>query len=221
MSENQSPKSTAAIVLELKERFGPPPVLSTESLEAYYGIMAELVDCFQPKDMVQKMLDVDLTNCTWEIKRYTRHKSLTIDRKYRQCLEYQAQRVKRLAERKNGIARDESAIEPENLAMQMFELEDDIQVALNEWREILRRTPKELDHAHALEAAIDYHERLDALLRRSMMQRDDVLEALERYENGRNLRRVSANIIDGECTPIDDQPAQTPAPVPDSLEPTQ
>ena len=107
MSQELQTESTTTDLAELKKLFGPPPVLSTESADTYYAIMAAFVKCFKPEDFMVQMFMKDLTDSTWDAMRYTRHKTLTMERKYRQGLEHQAARAKEAAERKRLAARSE------------------------------------------------------------------------------------------------------------------
>jgi hypothetical protein len=69
-------KSTQAQIAKIKQLFGPPPVLSTESEKEYDEILAAFVDDYRPQDMLELSLIRHLTNFTWEAMRYTRYKTL-------------------------------------------------------------------------------------------------------------------------------------------------
>ena len=75
--------------LTSKMLFGSPPVLNTESEEAYYAIMTKFLECFAPEDFMMQIFVKDLTNYTWDIKRIQRHMTLTIERRYHRYLEFQ------------------------------------------------------------------------------------------------------------------------------------
>jgi hypothetical protein len=179
MTQASQEKRVAANLLklaEIKELCGPPPVLSTESAEIYYKMMLRFIGCFLPGDFMEQMFIKDLTDSTWEMNRYIRHKPMQMERKFNQLLEYRAQRTRAAAQ--NTLA----GAKPEEVEA------------------ILRQSPTELDHADALERGIDYAERLDKLLNAATARRDDVLEQLDRYRDGlgRYLRAVSDEIIDGD-----------------------
>src|SRR5262245_43315705 len=99
-------KSTEAVLTEITELFGPPPVLSTEDIEAYNKIMAEFIELFRPTDTLEQSFIKDLTDATWEMRRYRRHKDLAIQRRFQQRLAYQAQRAKLLAQRETSRAQE-------------------------------------------------------------------------------------------------------------------
>src|SRR5262249_42939149 len=63
--------------------------------------------------------------------------------------------------------------------------------------EVLERTPDELDHAKALEAKMDYYERLDVVLCRAIGRRDNALNQFKEHRDfGRQLRRLSDEIAE-------------------------
>ena len=69
---------------KLKELFGPPPVLSSEDPKAYDAMLARIIKSLKASDFIEQMLSKDLTDVTWELKRYSRHKALVIERQYRE-----------------------------------------------------------------------------------------------------------------------------------------
>src|SRR5437868_3242757 len=95
-------KSTATLLTELSDLFGPPPVLSTENAKAYDEILARLMQCFAPQDFMEQSLIKQLADWTWEMMRYTRHKTLSIERKFRQRLEFIAKRAKDTAQNRDA-----------------------------------------------------------------------------------------------------------------------
>src|SRR5262245_65154403 len=70
--------------VELKELFGPPPVLSSEDPKAYDAMLACILASLKPRDFIEQMLGKDLTDATWDMQRYSRHKALVIERQYRE-----------------------------------------------------------------------------------------------------------------------------------------
>jgi hypothetical protein len=79
-----------SIVAEINNICGPPPILSSESLEAYQKLLLGLFATIQPRDTLEQVLVRGLADSAWEILRYTRHKALLIERKHRQTLEGRA-----------------------------------------------------------------------------------------------------------------------------------
>jgi hypothetical protein len=195
--------SIEIILAELKRLFGPPPVLSTERIGAYYEITTCFLRELDPRDFIEKMFIRNLTDFTWDAIRYTRYKTLGIDSRFRQRIAFELQRKKLLAQRKEGLLRDhaEKSAKPPNELARIDQVEGLAESTSTEVDEILERTPQELDHVRALEASIEIHERLDRLLNNAIARRNDALAQFERYRAGlgKRMRKLSDEIIDVEC----------------------
>src|SRR5438309_260775 len=103
MTQELTETSTRSDVDQLKELFGPPPVLSSEDIEAYHKIAQGVLRCFGPRDFFERMLLEQAVDASWKIVRYTRHQTLAIDRRFRQRLEFQARQLKLAAERREAL----------------------------------------------------------------------------------------------------------------------
>jgi predicted secreted protein len=168
------------ILAEIKTLCGQPPVLSTESTEAYNTMLLRLIESIGPKDFVERLFCKHIADCTWEIIRYTRHKMLLMERRHRQALDSRAQQLKAAAQKKQaGPADGKTGCETPTDAMR---------ASLKEIEAVMLQSPTEFDHADALERGIDYAERLDKLLNAATARRDDVLRQLERYRDGLSAR---------------------------------
>src|SRR6202048_425986 len=75
------------ILAEHNKLCGPPPVLSTESVEAYNTMLLRLIESIWPKDFIERLFCRHIADSTWEIIRYTRHKMLLMERRPRQALD--------------------------------------------------------------------------------------------------------------------------------------
>src|SRR5262249_17037930 len=84
MTNDVKKVSKVADFAELKKLFGPPPVLSSEDANAYYAMMARIIEAIEPRDFIEQMLAKDLTDVTWQLQRYSRHKALAVERQYRE-----------------------------------------------------------------------------------------------------------------------------------------
>jgi hypothetical protein len=198
-----------SIRVEMSRFFGPPPVLSTESAEAFEEMLAELIACLQPADAIEKFAVYNIACLAWEVIRYRRHKTLLIDRKYRQRLEFQALRQKHLLDRKAASAEERARSNlPATEGERAFELDDYVFGSIEEIDEILSRRPGEIDHVRALEAAIAYHERIDELLGIALARYEAALENLDHYREvlAMRLREVTREIIRRESTTLDESP---------------
>lgn len=91
---------------------------------------------------------------------------------------------------------------PTTLFKRMIDLEEIVDSTVSDVDEILEAPADELDHAEALEAVIDCHERYDRLQSVAIARRNNMLRqiAFVRQGLGQQLRRVSDDIIDGEVS---------------------
>jgi hypothetical protein len=186
--------STGMNVAEFRQLLGPPPVLRAECAQSYDEIIGRLMECLAPRDFMEQMLIREFADCTWEMARYTRHKTLALERGFSEYLEFPGQDA--LAERLAEHNR-----EPDNVRDGLIDEDEAIAV--------------ELDTAHALQRSLGYHERLDKLLITATARRNNVLEQIERYRDGLGhpLRQVSDQIIEAESNGVEGQPKQLGAPL--------
>lgn len=184
---------------ELKSLFGPPPVLSSESPDHYYEIMARFMYCLGPRDFLEQTLIKDVAVATWEVMRLTRHKTIAIERKFRLSV---ASKARRQQQAKEEIRQALSG-QADPKAQRTLDLVDTIDATVIDVEEILGRVPQDFDHSVALQSSIEYLQTLDALHDAALARRDDALEALERYRDnlGMTVRRVSDELIEGDMDP--------------------
>ena len=126
----------------------------------------------------------ELTEQTWDMKRYTYHKTLSIERKFHQRLGFLAKRAKAAAQDGQVRKPAEGDGKPVTELARMYDLEDFVEGTVQAVDAILERLPAEIDHARALEGSIDYHMRLDERLSTATARRNDTLDQLERYRRG-------------------------------------
>jgi hypothetical protein len=197
MTEGAKGSSAKSNLAALRQLFGPPPVLSSESDQSYDEIMSRFMQDFALRDFMEQTLVKELTDCTWEIARYTRHKALLMDRRFRRRLDFQAQRHKDAAQGEDALANGRAkqhrppATEPEDVLDGLVEEVD----------AILIKPAAELNHLLALEVGLAHYEHLDRLLVTATARRDNVIDQIERYRHklDQRLRLVSDQIIEGEC----------------------
>jgi hypothetical protein len=152
MSEELKTASVKTKVAELLQLFGPPPVLSSESIQAYEEAMTLLLGSFLPQDFMEQLLVKEVADSTWEAARYARHKTLVMERRFRARLAYQAQRRKAAAGSKMSPAKTSAeqngrlSTDPEDVLEELVEQIDGM----------VLKPANELDHARALEVGIVY-----------------------------------------------------------------
>ena len=192
-SQTSYTDSTVALLLQL---FGPPPVLFSENIKSYELVLERLLETFAPRDFMEQLLIKELADHTWEAMRYGRHKTLVMERRFRDRLGFQEARRKLAAQGKNGETSNtqqngKPATSPEDILDGLAEEID----------AILLPPATELAHARALEVGMNYYERLDKSQSLALARRDNVLQQFERHRDGIGhlLRQVSDKIIEGKA----------------------
>jgi hypothetical protein len=198
----QTTSTNANDLADLKELFGPPPVLSSEDSNAYDAVMVRFVESIKPKDFIEQMFIKDLTDSTWEIRRYSRHKALLVEREFDALAEE--------AEQDEEAQQDQQTEQKDQTEQHEQTRQADSPTQYERWLELAEvveydvdeivAPPEELVQAEALESGIGYYERLDRLMGVAMARRKAVLEEINLYRVGlgERLRRVSDAIIDAE-----------------------
>jgi len=125
--------------------------------------------------------------------RYTRHKTLLMQRRLLQRLEYQEQRRANAPQQEDYKSVLDSSQEPPACADDLLDqVIDEIDAIL------LQSDREELKHLRALEVAFLYYERIDRLLASATARRNNILKRMERYKGkfDQHLRRVCDQIIE-------------------------
>ena len=193
MTEQPVLENTGREVDELLELFGPAPILRTESLQAYQKILRQWLEEFTPRNVINQMFVKELTDCTWQMACYTRHKTLLMQRRLLQRLEYQEQRRANAPQQEDYKSVLDSSQEPPACADDLLDqVIDEIDAIL------LQSDREELKHLRALEVAFLYYERIDRLLASATARRNNILKRMERYKGkfDQHLRRVCDQIIE-------------------------
>lgn len=201
---------------KLKQLFGPAPVLSSENPDLFDELLVKLLKCFTPEDFLLQTLTWELAVQNWEIARGTRHKTLVIERRFRQRLKFQEQRAKLLAKRKAGIVAAPAAANGERVSdgQRLVEIRANIESLVDDADEILDRAPAEQEHAWALERSMNYYERLDDRVGIAIRRRNAVLEQFEIYRTGlgQRLRQAADAVIEAEYKELPTPEAHVLAP---------
>jgi hypothetical protein len=197
----------------LEAMSGPAPVLRTEDRDDYDKIRAHFMACFSPQDILEWQLVRRLIDDAWFIARYSRHKTVVVERWFQQSLDFQVQRVISQQPRKQAVAKrlaDEMTQKPPEVA-HLLHLEEkvvDLHLVIDEIR---RRTPTELEHNRALEKSIVFQEQLDRLVASATKRFNETLQLLEYHKEGfgRCLRETANQLSKPEK---DNQPPHAEAP---------
>jgi hypothetical protein len=192
LTESQLAKFTAIL--------GSAPVLSTENAEHYNQIWDHLLKCFLPCDFMEFFLIRQVQEAIWVILRYSRHRTVAIDRRFRESLEFQLKRKQMQKARREALANEiaEKSGRPVSELRRLIDLEVTAVAAVQEADEILERAPSEIDHNRALEAGIKFQTQLDQLINTAHERHESAMRQLELYRHGLGpyLRRISEEIID-------------------------
>ncbi len=131
--------------------FGPPPVLSTENQQAYDQIRAGYVAYYKPTNSLQMKLVREVVDTEWEMSRFSRHRTVVIERRFRTQLENYASQL-----RSNNAGRKQEAerlSEYPSAVEKLARLQAVISRTESDIEEILKREPAETDHNRGLEQA--------------------------------------------------------------------
>jgi hypothetical protein len=194
---------------ELMKLLAPVILLSTESVQQFEEVFAKLLSNLNVRDVVEAILARDFAETDWELHRYSRLRGLSFERRFKQSLDFQAQRVKAQRARKQqltGTIAAQATTKPADIA-EVEAMERKVLGA--EIDEILSRTATELDHAHSLEKSISFHKDVETILASINRRRKDALEMLEQYRAGlgKEVERAMNEIIDVEAEVVE-EPAQ-------------
>lgn len=213
---NDKPRNGGINGTMLKQLLGPAPILSTESVERFDQIFDQLIAALEPQDMVEGILIRDFAVPSWEINRNVRYRTLSLERSFKQSLDFQVQRIKSQNAKKQDLREKLAqtlAKTPADIA-HLTQLESKVFSSDKDVDEILKRTPSELDHCHALEKTIDFHKDVEFLITSLTKRRNEALQMLELYRAGLGKRvdETMNKILDAEYQVVNDQPQRIESP---------
>lgn len=208
MTKALSVTSVETIIVQMKQRFGHPPLLKNENPDDYDRVARGMVDCYQPTDFVEQMLVRDMIDATWWVLRYRRYMTMAVDQNVRQQFATEADRRQRAAANETRKAEDRrdrkymAKLGPE--LQQRFELERIIDTCIEDVDGMLDQAAKERNDASAFRRSIDYHTHLAKLHSVAIELREDAVRQLDAYRDGlgRQLRQTSDDLIDGKATGV-------------------
>jgi hypothetical protein len=200
-------------LVDLEALSGPAPVLRTEDREGYDKFRAHFLACFSPQDILEWQLVHRLIDDAWFIARYSRHKTVAVERWFQQSLDFQVQRVISQQAKKEAVVKslaDEMTQKPAEVA-HLVHLEQKVTDLNLEIEAIRQRTPTELEHNRALEKSIVFQEQLDRLVASTTKRFNETLQLLEHYKEGfgERLRKAAEEFFKPEG---ENPPSQSEAP---------
>ena len=144
---------------------------------------------------------------TWEINRYTRHRTHFFERRFRENRELQIERKKSQIARREELSKTLAQHLPQRPAdiSQLAYRERKIGGLPEEIDEILKRTPTEIDHSEALEKNIIVHTEVENLIASLAKRRNEALRMLEIYRTGlgSHVDGEMNGILEGEYKVVD------------------
>jgi hypothetical protein len=202
-------------VVDMKALLPPLPVLATESLEQFEKIFDQLIASLKCQDMVELIHIRDFAVAAWEEARYTRHRVVAFDRKFKDVVAGEVSdydpnvRQKAVAER----LAEYLANRPRDIG-HLVELEDKVMEAYDDVTALLKRTPAELAYNQALERNIDFHKDLEFLIASIRKRRNEALESLDYYRQslGKRAEQIMADILDAEFNLVPNQAGENQLP---------
>ena len=213
MGKEQNITSSAPEPADVIALLGPAQVLSTESASDFGRVLDKLLCCLNAQHILDVMLIRDFAETSWQIQRYSRLRGLSFERRFKESLDFQAQRLKAQHARKHeriGSLAEHATLQPADVAQATY-LEEKVDASVTEVEEILKRTPSELDHAHTLEKSVAFHKDVEIVIASLSRRRNEALRTLDFYRAGLGKRVDDAmkKIIDVEHKLVE-EPAKTP-----------
>jgi hypothetical protein len=90
---------------DMKALLPPVPVIATESLEQFEKIFDQVAATLNIADMVELLLIRDFVLPFWEIARYTGHRVVAFDRKFKDTLAAQVEHLQSQKARREALAK--------------------------------------------------------------------------------------------------------------------
>jgi hypothetical protein len=196
-------------LIEMKALLPPVPVLATESREQFEKIFDQLVVSLKCQDMVELIHIHDFALATWEEARYTRHRVVAFDRKFKDVVAGEVPDHRDPNVRQKAIAErlaEHLAYRPRDVG-HLIELENKVMEAADDVSAVLKRTPAELAYNKALERSVDLHKDLEFLITSMRKRRNEALEMLDYYRQslGKRAEQTMAEILDAEFNLVPNQ----------------
>ena len=144
----------------------------------------------------------EYTVAFWEGDRYIRCRTLLIERRFQKSLQFQADRAKSQKARREALTSSLAEIAAQRPSDIAAVTGQEIAAAnlVEEFDEILKRTPTELDNAEALESSLAVHKDFELLIVSATKRKNEALRLLDWYRAGLGKETQDAmnDIVDAE-----------------------
>jgi hypothetical protein len=130
-------------VVDMKALLPPVPVLATESLEQFEEIFDQLLASLKCQDIVELIQIRDFAVAAWEEARYTRHRVVAFDRKFKDVVAGEVPDYRDPKVRQKAVAErlaEHLACRPRDIG-HLIELEDKVMEVATDVSALLKRTP--------------------------------------------------------------------------------
>ena len=201
---------------DMKALLPPVPVLATESLEQFEKIFDQLVASLKCQDMVELIYIRDFAVAAWEEARYTRHRVVAFDRKFKDVVAGEVPDHRDPNRRQKAVAErlaEYLPYRPRDVG-HLIELEDKVMEVADDVSALLKRTPAELAYNKALERNIGLHKDLEFLITSIRKRGNEALEMLDHYRQslGKRAEQIMAEILDAEFSLVPNQAGENQLP---------
>jgi len=195
-------KGVRLSVVDMKALLPPVPVLAIESLEQFEKIFDQLIANLNCQDLVEMIYIREFALAAWEEARYTRHRVVAFDRKFKDVVAGAVKEYEDANVRQKAVAErlaEHLAFRPRDVG-HLIELEEKVTEVHDDVTALLGRTPAELAYNKALERNISFHKDLEFLISSIRKRRNAALEMLDYYRQslGKRAEQIMADILDAE-----------------------
>jgi hypothetical protein len=209
---------TADLTLaEIEAEYGLTPILRSENPRHYVKLFAQFAACLRPSDFFMRWLIKKLVDDAWLMDRYLRHKTVGIERQYKNNVDFQVKRIKAQNARREDTASKIAARateQPTDVAHAVH-FEDTFLEGVCDIDELMVRGPSEHDHDRALQQTMEFQESMDKLHNNATARFYRTLDQIDDYSErlGKRLREVHERIVDADYRVLEEPTETATSPV--------
>jgi hypothetical protein len=197
MTQKMTPEAVEREIENIKHLFGPPPVFRWENEQAYYSILAQLIESINPRNFLERMQVKHMADDVWKSQRYQLHQVVAINRREQVSLQLGKERseVEKMRIARKDRRRDLFDYPPEDHNQREAEF-NALETAYEELTEYTEIFLPELKSANALEQGINYYDRLEWLKSTAIKHFNDAFHQIERYRQSTTIGLPGSEIVD-------------------------